>query len=253
MHPWQDEDTVVIWFIIGLILVLLLSIAFVFLLKANYKKHLKNKIKIKDLRLKHIKKLELTSVETQEKERKRIGSDLHDSVINSLNILYLKSQSGLSEEVLVDNIQETILLTRRISHDLNPPLLEYENIEHLLKDLLNQWNAFYSIHFHISKQDDFSLNTDEKMHLMRIVQELMSNIYKHAQASVIHFNLRLSNKFFIFSMIDNGKGFDYDKRSAGLGLKNIQVRSDLLKASFKYKQEKSSGTVFLFLLKRDPV
>lgn len=247
-HIWQRENTILIWFIIGLFLVMIISIAFIVLLKVNHKKHLDNQQHIKRLNQKHSKKLQRSSIDIQEKERQRIGSDLHDSIINELNILFLQSQAGQSEEQLVDGIQKTIQLTRRISHDLNPPLLDYAALDSLVKDLFQQWNAFYTIQLHIDKRASFELTTEQKMHLIRIVQELMSNIYKHAQASQIAFQLRLSEKAVAFVMHDNGKGFSAHLNHKGLGLQNIQVRATLLRAAFKYKPQTPTGTTFLFIL-----
>lgn len=247
-HTWQSENTILIWFVIGLILVLIISIAFIILLKANHNKHIDNQQKIKVLNQQHHQKLQLSSVDIQEKERQRIGSDLHDSVINALNILFLQSQAEKNETPLVDSIQETILLTRRISHGLNPPLLAYAAIDHLIKDLFQQWHVFYTIQVYIAKQVVIELSEEQKMHLLRIIQELMNNIHKHAQASQIDFHLRLSKQGLAFSMRDNGIGFSSKPDYKGIGLQNIQLRAELLKATFKYKQSSSTGIVFLFVL-----
>jgi len=247
-YTWQRENTILIWFIIGLLLVMIISIAFIILLKLHHKKHVDTQHRIKLLNQQHTKKLQLSSVDVQEKERQRIGSDLHDSVINALNILFLKSQAGQNEGQLVEEIQETILLTRRISHGLNPPLLDYAAIEHLVKDLFQPWNAFYTIQLYIDKHASFELTTEQKMHILRIIQELISNIHKHAQATQIEFQLRVSEKALIFTMRDNGKGFPSNFHHQGLGLQNIQLRANLLKATFKHKRQPTSGTVFLFVL-----
>ncbi|MDM1046072.1 sensor histidine kinase [Myroides sp. 1354] len=247
-HTWQRENIIIIWFIIGLLLVLIISIAFIILLMLNYKKHIDTQHQINLLNQQHSKKLQLSSVDIQEKERQRIGSDLHDSVINALNILFLKSQAGQTDDQLVESIQETIQLTRSISHGLNPPFLNYASLENLIKDLFQQWNIFYTIKLYINKRTSFELTTEQKMHLLRIIQELMSNIHKHAQANQVEFQLRLSEKAVVFAMRDNGKGFQSKCDNQGLGLQNIQVRASLLKATFKYKQQQSVGTVFLFIL-----
>lgn len=247
-HSEQNEHIVLIWFIIGLLLVLIISIAFLILLKINHKKHLDTQHQIKTLNQQHHKKLQLSSIAIQEEERQRIGSDLHDSVINSLNILFLQSQAKQDEQVLVDGIQETILLTRRISHGLNPPLLEYAPLDNLVQDFFQQWASFYKINLTIDKQIQDELSTEQKMHLLRIVQELMNNVHKHAKASQIDFHLRLSLHIVAFSIRDNGLGFSLKDKGSGLGLQSIQLRTTLLNAKCKYKSQPNTGTTFLFLL-----
>lgn len=248
----QNEHIVLTWLILGLLLVLIISIAFIILLKLNHKKHMETQHQIQMLHQQHHKKLQLSSVAIQEKERQRIGSDLHDSVINSLNILFLQSQLKQEEDNMVDHIQEAISLTRRISHDLNPPLLAYATLEHLIKDFFQQWNAFYTIRMHINKQAVVELSTEQKTHILRIAQELMNNIHKHAQASEIEVQLRLSQQAVVFGIRDNGQGFSKIEKKTGLGMQNIQLRTTLLQASYKYKPQSQTGTLFLLLIPLKP-
>ncbi|MBB1149571.1 sensor histidine kinase [Myroides sp. NP-2] len=244
----QSEHIVLIWLILGLLLVLIISIAFIILLKLNHKKHIETQHQIQALNQDHHKKLQLSSLAIQEKERQRIGSDLHDSVINSLNILFLQSQTKQEDPKMVDHIQEAISITRRISHDLNPPLLEFATIEHLIKDLFQQWNTFYNIRLRIDTQAIIELSTEQKTHMLRIAQELMNNIHKHAQASEIDVQLRLTSKAVVFGIRDNGKGCSKQELNKGLGMQNIQLRTTLLKAVHKYKLKPQKGTSFILLI-----
>lgn len=249
MQSWQREETIVLWLVIGIFLVLIIAISFILLLKTNYSKHIESKNRIDELNKSHLKTLELSSIKIQEQERQRIGNDLHDSVVNSLNILYLKSQAGLSEEVLVEDIQETIKLTRRISHDLNPPLLEFQSIQDSIRDILTQWKKYYTIQINIDCRTSLFLNEEEKTHLVRIVQELMTNIHKHARCSSIKFYLRISKKYLAIALEDDGKGFSVQSVKKGIGLKSIQVRSTILNSNFKYKSQLARGTKFLMIKK----
>lgn len=249
MQSWQREETIVLWIIIGMFLVLTISFSFILLLKSNYSKHIDSKNKIDELNKSHLKKLELSSIKIQEQERQRIGNDLHDSIVNSLNILYLKSQAGLNEEVLVKDIQETINLTRRISHDLNPPLLEFQSIQDAIRVILTQWEKYYIIQINIDCRAQLFLKVEEKTHLIRIIQELMTNIHKHACCSSIKFYLRMSKKYLVIALEDDGKGFCIESAKKGIGLKSIKVRSKILNSNFKYKSQLTRGTKFLMLKK----
>jgi signal transduction histidine kinase len=248
MQPWQDETIIVKWFTVAIIVVLIISISFIVLLNLNRKSFIHSKKKIKELNKHHQKKLELSSIKIQEDERQRIGSDLHDSVISSLNILYLRSQAGVDEGILIDNIQQTISLTRQISHDLNPPLLEFQTIQEVFTGVLRQWEAFYHFEIKINIHEYIDMSVEQKKHLIRIFQELMSNIHKHAECTIIEFHLRLSKKFFAIILKDNGKGFCLSKNHKGLGLKNLTTRASLLSAVFKYKTQEPNGTTFVLLI-----
>lgn len=248
MQAWQDETIIIRWFTIGIIVVLIFSISLILLLKKNYEAFIYSKRRINDLKIYHQKKLEFSSIKIQEYERERIGSDLHDSIINSLNILYLKSQIGIEEEKLIDNIQQTINLTRQLSHDLNPPLLEFQTIEEIFRGVLEQWNEFYNIEIKINVHESIEMSIEQKKHLIRILQELMSNMQKHSKCTIIQFHLRLSKKFFAFLLKDNGIGFNQENTSKGLGIKNMTTRASILKAIFRYKKNKPNGTTFLLLI-----
>jgi len=75
------------------------------------------------------------------------------------------------------------------------------------------------------------------------LQELLTNITKHAAANTITVQLRYTEKHFSFLVRDNGKGFDTNQQIKGLGLGNLELRMQYLNAVHKVKSVKGKGTV----------
>ena len=93
-------------------------------------------------------------------------------------------------------------------------------------------------------QQDWRLPSGEVMHLFRIVQELISNIIKHAEAGQIHIEFNSSSPdTYQLEVYDNGKGFDLDNKYDGhYGLENIQKRVKEISAKLRIISTPDEGT-----------
>ena len=116
------------------------------------KKIVKQTLVKKDLEIKHQKKLLQTVLFTQEEERKRIAQDLHDDISSKLNVVSLNSHllttPNLSEEEFAEITDNIIKLTtnalensRRIAHDLLPPVLEKFGLNSGIEELVTEFNT----------------------------------------------------------------------------------------------------------------
>jgi two-component system NarL family sensor kinase len=199
---------------------------------------------------------------TQEKERKRIAKDLHDEVGGKLNIAHLyiqqlRQKSPDSPEVqstsegVSEMINSAITATRRISHDLLPPILEEFGLERALYDLAKNYSKSDSLMVQVEVDvDHFPIASQMvELNLFRIIQELISNSIKHGQAKQLSIQLSGSQKTILLQYRDDGKGFTIkDKqKSQGLGMKNIESRLQIINGSWNF--EASSGMGFQAFIK----
>ncbi|QMU64083.1 MAG: hypothetical protein GKR88_07120 [Flavobacteriaceae bacterium] len=106
----------------------------------------KEEEKKRNLQLQHKKKVLKTSIVTQEKERKRIASDLHDHLIAQLHRAKLINRNTAVNEVL----SESIAVARHISHDLSPPLLTQTSVKELFVDFLKPFQEKYINNYLVS-------------------------------------------------------------------------------------------------------
>ncbi|HEX8270793.1 MAG TPA: histidine kinase [Flavobacterium sp.] len=245
MEKWLDPQTITIWILIVLAVIMLLAVSFVKLVRINFKRAVENKLKESRMQLDYQKNLLESGILVQEQERTRIAADLHDSLIGKLTVLRLKNQSQYDTAHIDVLLGESIDEARRISHDLSPPMLELIELDELLEDIVSPWKKYLQIHFYKNLQISTSLNQNLKIQIARIAQELIINIHKHSGASTIHVSLKVTGKSLMLIISDNGKGFDVGEAKKGIGLKNIELRMLYLQGSYKIKSGKKGSTAII--------
>lgn len=198
-------------------------------------------------------------ISSEEKERKRFASDLHDSMGQlvsalTMNIQGLKNSSNdpLVRNEIVDN--STALLNdiqheiRNIAFNLMPQVLTKEGLIPALQELIvginksNQVNAEVQV-FGI----DARLNEVFEISLYRILQEWISNVLKYSGATGLLIQFTAHEKEVIITVEDNGNGFDLNtfENSKGNGWRNINTRLNLIKGAMDIDTKKGRKNTML--------
>lgn len=231
-----------------LIIVLIIIISFILL---AYKSFIQRIIQEKDLQfqaeIEHQKELTLENIKGQEDERKRIAISVHDDIGNRLNILSLwlnnlePENQEASKKVITSQITELIDSTRNISHSLYPVNLEKLGLilylQELVTSLSNNLNLILNIDSKYEKKDIFT-----EVQIYRVIQEFTTNVLKHSNANEVIVYIRKHKKNLTIILSDNGQGFDYQKASKGMGLKNIESRIVSVKGFYKWKNRIGFGS-----------
>ena len=246
MGNWKNEETIVLWLAIGLTVLLGLLIFILLLSRIYIKKRLADAKKLTDLQLEHQKKLVEDSIKVQESERERIAADLHDDLIGKLNAVLIMNNLHKYTEAS-DLLKNTIQIARSISHDLHPPMIEESTLIELIDTSLLGFASQISIEHVNITLDDMVLPFDIKLQTIRIIQEIINNTLKHAEATQITILLRTTPTYLGISIKDNGKGFDTVLSKKGLGLSNIEMRTQSLGGNYKLHSKKGKGTCYFFL------
>lgn len=173
---------------------------------------------------------------TEEKERKRIASDLHDDlgpVLSAVNLFfqaYIDSEDNKSRKEIEHKLKEiignSIKEVSRISHNISPHILENYGLITALENFINQIRASEKVQFNHDFCEMNRLNIKEELVIYRAVTELINNSLKHSGASVISIKSIKEGKLFHVYYEDNGKGFNIDQElssQTGMGLNNIQT------------------------------
>ncbi|KAA9327292.1 tetratricopeptide repeat-containing sensor histidine kinase [Adhaeribacter soli] len=223
------------------------------------RRRLKQHLKEKQLLLVTQKQRSLAVVEAEEKERKRIGSDLHDGLGQLLSIARL-NLSGLKEDLdtasemqqqllqnALDVLDEALREVRVISHNLASDPLRQQGIARAVQLLLDQISQTdrYTIHFEaIGLKEEPVPQFIEKV-VYRVIQECLSNILKHAQATHISLQLIRHEHELTVMIEDNGRGFDLHEinQKPGIGLKNIRSRVEYLNGTVHFDSDPTRGTI----------
>ena len=192
-----------------------------------------------------------------ENERRRIARDLHDGAcvhlaavnmqIDSLRET-LTDQPELSAKLagITDDIEATYREVRGISHDLMSKALEKTDLQVALEDLVMrcrqaQPQLDIQLYTHFKPEEVSGL---AKIHLYRIMQELLGNTLKHAQAKQVSVQLLEDQGNLLLTVEDDGKGFDPgDKeQSDGIGLANVRTRVEVLRGALHLESRPGRGT-----------
>lgn len=248
MEKWQDPQVIALWIAIAVVLVFTILLFVVRIMYTGYKRMAEANLREANLKIDHQKKLMETSLQAQEKERMRIASDLHDGLIGKLTAVRMQSQIANAPDSVDALLKESITEARRISHDLTPPLLEYSSLSELIEELLYPWEKRYTINFYSDIRHNDSISTDYKLQLIRIVQELLTNIIKHAEANVITAHIRHTHSSLCIKIADNGKGFNPQMQKKGLGMNSLEMRTQYLNANCRVRPMGNKGTTALILL-----
>lgn len=219
--------------------------------------------KLADLAVHHQKQLLQASLGGQEKERKQIGMELHDNVNQLLATIGLYLDVGLHSPELKDEmikkskaqIDEVIEEIRRLSKSLVSYRIEEGDLKEGLREMISPAELSGNLRFElcIVEEAALSLNFDQTLAVYRMVQEQVNNILKYAGASVVWIVLEKTDDEIQLLVRDNGRGFDPERKRAGIGLSNIESRAELLGGEMAIYSEEGKGCELKVTFPRDAV
>jgi signal transduction histidine kinase len=194
-------------------------------------------------------------MEISEKEQRRIGQDLHDSLSQQLGgivfmgqVLFDKLKKiGLPEaqdmEKLVGHLQNALTHTRDLAKGLYPTLTQ-GGLVAALNELSVAVGELFNVAVSVECQEGVnSANEAVTIHIYRIVQEALNNAIKHGKATRIAICLFRKKGAVMLTVADNGVGFPEKPNRKGLGLNIMEYRASSIDATFAIETRKNRGTV----------
>lgn len=251
MAEWQNPENFAIGLSVVLLIIIFLVVSMVMLTRVYFRRIIQEQEHLAKAKIEHQQSLMWTSVLVQEKERERIASDLHDELISKLTVLMYALQTHNADINPSKVLQDSIRVARDITHDLCPPLLEQTSLAELIENFISPLAGAYIIDYSHRAYIGCELKNELKLQLLRIVQEIINNLLKHSKASTIVIRLRITVASIALVIRDNGIGFDTSLKANGLGMKNIELRSQLLNGQWRFKSKPNQGTTFQFYSKND--
>src|SRR3990172_2871209 len=200
-------------------------------------------------------------LESQEKDWKLIAGELHDSVGQNLSAINIFVQQNIRkiEEGNAETgglvqasalVVETLDEVRRISQNLYPKQIERLGLTISLQAMIERLQSATGIKFnHNIEIIDSYLTKGNEVQYFRVVQEILNNIIRHADARTVNIAIRKSSIFIKSEIEDDGIGFDAEAATgSGFGLLNIEERLRLLKGNFDINSTPGKGTRFNFTI-----
>ena len=256
------EDSVALMMLFGIIGMLVLAAAVIVFFLLYQRRLLAQQTNIKDLELAHQRESLELFIKAQEEERKRIAQDLHDGIgallsASKMYINKLPSKELAAEDVssnitfikkeTTDLLDETIDNIRSITRNLLPTSLERFGLFAATEDLCRSINDIGSLKIYFSHSPSQRFDSQQEFAVYRILQELINNSLKYAEATQIDIQLNIHNQQLKMTYQDNGKGFDLAQWATntqlqkGLGLRGIQSRAEVLQAKLELNSSEGKG------------
>lgn len=210
-----------------------------------------------------LQQLSTRLVTIQEWERQRIAADLHDGIGQSLSLIKLSIESAISQisagthveasdalQQLTHKVKDTIAELRRTVMDLRPPMLDdfglLPTLSWFFREFEVVWGAKKLEKIVAVQESDVPVPL--KAIIFRILQEAMNNTVKHAHADWLRVSLTTVDTALLFSIEDNGQGFDpavVSSRSGsgrGFGLVTMQERARSTNGALEVQSAPGCGT-----------
>jgi two-component system, NarL family, sensor kinase len=248
------EKILIIQTLAGILLTLLIV---GFLLLRNYRQ--KQKLQEQQIQKLEAEKL-LSATEAvlkgEEQERSRLAKDLHDglggllsgikySFQNMKGNLILTPDNAQVFERSLDMLDSSIQEMRRVAHNLMPETLFKFGLDTALKDFCSDINSsgVLQVNYQSFGMENFIPDQTVSISVYRVIQELVNNIIKHAEAGFVLVQITRSENMLLIDVEDNGKGFDAEmtENRPGMGWKNIRSRIEYLQGTIDLKSQPGNG------------
>lgn len=254
--------------LLGTLVSILFVAAIVVFVVQYYKRVFEHQQELRAKELEKERDLLLALMQGREHEQQRLAEELHDGLAVEVTVvkqqLYLlRRHLPLNDDAntrldeinnMLKKVGENI---RAMSHNLMPANIEKFGLIATLSDMVAHINRSGEIKAGIITEgiEELPLSNHEQLMIYRIVQELIQNIHKHAQATQFTIALMAKAEQVTVMVSDNGKGIAADATEAnfGIGLRNIQSRVKLLDGTFSILPNNQKGTIASFTFKHKAI
>lgn len=244
--------------IVGGVAILSILVVFIVIFISLYQKRYYTYLKEKqEMHSGFQQELLKTRLEIQEETFRNISQEIHDNIGQALSFvkLNLNTVDPHNAALVIDKLSEsknlltkTIQDLRDIARSLNTDFISEIGLQVAIEQQLQLLDKTGQYQTHFSIQGDiFKNNSQRELVVYRIVQELLNNIVKHAEASDIKIEMQYLSEKLIITVQDNGKGFDTKaahsaEKNNGLGLRNMTTRMNMINGTIDLYSSPDLGT-----------
>lgn len=212
------------------------------------------------------KQLELlnATINAQERERERIGADIHDDIgpmLSTTKLLinkfkYLDKKEDVTQHIkrLEAQLDEAIERVREVAKNLVPQVLVEFGLVEAISDLCSRINEGGDVKAKMEVDPAIPIfDRTQELALYRIIQEFCTNTLKYAKASQIFIQFKVSGNGFVLELSDDGIGIaqEHLQEKGGLGLNNMHARAKSIGADMQLETKRSIGTRILLTLSNE--
>jgi len=199
----------------------------------------------------------VNEISVLENERKRMAYDLHDGLgpmLSSIKLNINSIETNTDEDKAIihkasNHIDDAIKNMRSISYNLLPVTLERKGLFEALREFIEYSSAKSKLPIQLFIKHQVEIPKEKEIHVFRILQEIIHNSIKHAQAKNLYIGFGYEEERMVIFAKDDGIGFDVVKikeTSGGLGLKSIESRADILNCLTLIESSPGKGAAWFF-------
>jgi signal transduction histidine kinase len=263
----KKQTQTILWIVVVASIIIGTGISILIAKNAKRKQQLARQEELLKIQLveKELKEHELNSIDVlidgQEKERQRLAENLHDNLggtlaalkLNLQNLQHNKENKSIADKSVNNSlnlIEDAYQNVRQMAHEKNHGVVANQGLLPALKKLINNISSEKLMieikHFGLENRLENSL----EIRIFRIIQELITNIIKHAQASKASIALTNHNTTLNIIVEDNGKGFSVNKTAKvrGMGLSTVEKRIENLGGTLEIDSYPNKGTSIIINL-----
>ena len=195
-------------------------------------------------------------IAAQEEERQHISRELHDDLgqaltIHMISLRNLQNDLSLPSETLFERLQalheqsyELLVKIRGMAQDLRPPVLDALGLKVSMQTYCTEFTRRTHLPITVEVDELLPILPDiYNITLYRVLQEALSNIIKHANATHVWVDLGMEDQNILLTVQDNGQGFKTETASKGMGLSNMRERMTIAGGKFLIDSAPSRGTI----------
>ena len=200
------------------------------------------------------RRLSQRSMQVQEEERRNLARELHDELGQSLNAIKVDAVTIRDRSVALPEIHRSALsiievssqvydVVRSLMQRLRPVALDELGLRSAVQYSVEQWQRRHAgVRCTFTAEGELDdLDEQTNITLYRLVQECLTNVAKHADATQVAVSMTRAAQEVRFSFSDNGKGFDPSQRRRGLGLVGLRERVEALAGHFELESASGRG------------
>jgi signal transduction histidine kinase len=211
-------------------------------------------------------RLEKELLDAGEREQRRIGHDLHDSLGQHLTATALAGKvlvkklndKSLPETAAADRlvamVEQSIELTRKLARSLHPIELEKNGLASALQNLAANISSAFNVSCRFENSGEtVAIGPEKEIHFYRIAQEAVSNAIRHGRARNMIISLDSVGEKTMLAVTDDGAGLPPDARAKhGMGLRIMEYRADMIGATFDIQNLPAGGARAVCVLDSNP-
>ena len=259
-------DRSVIIFIVGSFIFMLFAITLVVFLIIHKKRRYEYLLEKKTMEINYQNQLLQSRMEVQEQSFRYLSEEIHDNIGQLLSIVKMQlhniKRNSHEDDIVLRATDCTELLgkaitdLRNISHTLSSAyVLNAGLAEAIEKDISYRRSAKKDVQCQLHcNGDEYEIGEERELLVFRIIQEAIGNAMKHASPTTIDVFLNYTPQQLTVIVKDDGKGFNTaENQKSGIGLSNIFLRAEVLKANISIESNPGKGTSISLVVDRPPI